>query len=291
MTIVWVYTKSLVIGAAFFFAFRYVGSFSSAQSWALTIIAWLGYGLYVDLRARFRVGDAFSPFWVRVSPNWYDLLRDYRIVETDEKTFWHDTHLAWRQLQEKTEGDSADIYSVLRDDIVFTMLKPGPFDGLLYWNSHRIFRSEVDFGERIEEIKITHPTLGEGWDWSPDVYLKWGRDGYELGLEVNAEWWERTCAAEEAKQLAKIKSDPQHLTGTTRLAVATLPYSEFAIYAEGNVPASWYDTATLKKQERNKDAELAKAGWKREESDWESHHLGAPEGVKHKYFTVEHKAV
>lgn len=123
--------------------------------------------------------------------------------------------------------------------------------------------------------------------WSPYIYFKWGTEGYELGLEVNADWWKDICAADATNQLGKIKTHPEFLTGTTRLLVATLPYSEFGVYSAGNAPASWFATS----KQKHRDKELTNAGWKREESDWEMHHLGAPESVKHKYFTVSHRAI
>src|ERR1700730_13976313 len=96
--------------------------FSMAQSSALTIIVGAGYGFYTDLRARIRASDAFSPFWVSVSANWYKLLQDHKIVRTEPEAFCEDVNSAWRELSEKNNSeDSANTYRVLRSDIAFTV--------------------------------------------------------------------------------------------------------------------------------------------------------------------------
>lgn len=282
--------KSLVIGAILFLFFRYLASFSPGQSWALTLVSWLGYELFNELRTANQLEKTFCPFWVRVSPNWYELLRDYGVVTGGAEAFWSDVDSSRRQLQRQSEGETTSTYSVLRNDIVFTVLKSAPPDDLIYWDSRRIFRSEMDFQECIVELKVAHPSWG-GNGRSVDLFFKWGADGYEFGLEVNADWWGKVCAADETGHLSKIRTNPEYLTGTTRLVVAILPYSEFRIYTHGNALASLYDAAARKEREKRRNAELANAGWVREESDWELDYLGFPECIKHKYFTVEHRPI
>lgn len=290
MRILWSIAKSLIIGAILFVLFRYLGAFSRSQSWVLTIVCWLGYESFNELRTANQQDKTFCPYWVRVSPNWYELLRDFKIVTGDNEAFWASVGSSWRQLQGQGEDEAASAYSVLRNDTVFTVLKSGTPDDLIYWDSRRIFRSDVDFQERIRELKIAQPSWG-GNGRSVDLFLKWGTDGYELGLEVNADWWGKVCAADETGHLAKVRTDPEYLTGTTRLVVAILPYAEFRTYTDGNATASWYDAATQKKREERRNAELAKTGWLREESNWELDYLGSPEILKHKYFTIVHRAI
>jgi hypothetical protein len=43
--------KSLAILAALYVCFRYLGDFPSKQSAVLTFVAWLGYELYLQLKA------------------------------------------------------------------------------------------------------------------------------------------------------------------------------------------------------------------------------------------------
>jgi len=58
-----------VIGAVLFFALRYWGEFSSAQSFMLAVLAVIGWDLYQALRFSIRAEHAFSPNSVRISPN------------------------------------------------------------------------------------------------------------------------------------------------------------------------------------------------------------------------------
>lgn len=277
MPIIKAVAKSLLFVAAVFLVFRYFADFSLTQSWVLAVVAWLGYGLYESLRTRLQVEKDFSPFWVSVTPNWYELLRDFRIINNEEE---------WDQLGEKSGSVPSSEYNVLRSDIRFTVLRPQPdacLPGLIYWNSRKTFVSEVDFEEGIEEIKLDHPSFENNprLARSPEVFIKFGAKGYELGLAVLEEWWKQTCAEDKTKEIAKTKTGTDYLTGTTRLVVATLPYSEFRRY--------FYQVN--EKHERNTNAQLAQNGWKREEIDSELQLLGAPDEVKHKYFTVAHRAI
>jgi hypothetical protein len=272
--------KALLIGAALFCSFQYLAEFSPKQTWVLTIVAWLGYGLYESLRVSSRLTEGFTPFFVSVRPNWYELLRDYKIVQTDEESFWRKTDEQWHQLQNKSEGTSTPKYSALRSDIFFTVLQPrhdAYLPGLIYWDSRQRFVNEVEFEERIEEIKIEHPHL-KGRLWSPELYFKPGIHGYELGLTVQEGWWKQICAADEA--LAKIKADTNHLTGMTRLVVAILPFSEFDSYLRES-----------EHNDRRRKKRLAERGWKREDPDPELALLGAPDCVEHKYFAIDHRGI
>ncbi|MGB6482080.1 MAG: hypothetical protein WBE86_01185 [Candidatus Acidiferrales bacterium] len=265
---------------------RFVGGFSAAQGWFLTIGGALGYALYVDLRMQIQDREAFSPFWVCVRPNWYHLLRDHGIIQTDAETFWDEADLAWQQLEKQGERSSTDTYRVLRNNMMFTVLTRTSYGRLVYWNSRRTFHNKIDFDERIWEIKLDTPTFPSP-GWSPDVFVEWGSRGCELGLEVDKEWWEKTCLADETKQLSKISIHAEYLTGRVRLVIATLPRAEFETYATGNAPASLGFDVRLKKL----DKKLAQAGWKRKEMDAEWHLLGAPDCIEHKYFKVEHRSI
>jgi hypothetical protein len=268
------FAKSLVIGLAVFLAFLYLGKFSPVQSLAMAVVCGIGYDLYEGLRLRLQAEKEFSSFWVAVAPRWPALLRDYKLIDGDEK---------WGRLQEELDSIEARGYNVLRDGITFTVLEPG----LCFWNSRRRFVSTEEFEERIEEIKIHGPS----WSWSPSVYFKIGIRGYELGLSVNADWWKRICAADETKELANTEADSSdfHLTGHLNLVVARLPYAEFGVYGRGN--AVGYSLSQQRREEKAREAEIVRAGWKRQESSAELDLLGAPEGVEHKYFTVEHRAI
>ncbi len=69
------YAQDAAILAALFFALRYWREFSRAQSLMLAALGVIGWDLYKSVEASLRAEHAFSPYWVRISPNWYELLR------------------------------------------------------------------------------------------------------------------------------------------------------------------------------------------------------------------------
>src|SRR5262249_22992555 len=126
-----------------------------------------------------------------------------------------------------------------------------------------------------------HPS----WSSLPRVVFRWGTEGYEIGLEVQDDWWEKLCKSGELKELANTKKYRNQLCGTTRLAVATLPYSEFAVYyrpvdyaQQGKLQAEW-------------DKQLSAKGWKRSEEDRDADIRDPWLRVEHKYFTVAHRSI
>jgi hypothetical protein len=118
-----------------------------------------------------RVTDNFSPFFVFVSPHWYELLRDYKLVQSDEE---------WQQIVKSRDSAPPNEYNVLRSGILFSVLQPRSdayLPALIYWDSRRRFVSEVEFEEQIEEIHVENPTLR-------DDHLGAGGRRIELGAPM-----------------------------------------------------------------------------------------------------------
>lgn|SRR5487761_115208 len=279
--------KSLGILAALYLFCRYLGDFSSKQSAVLTLLGWLGNGLYERLNALQRSDKAFSPFSVSIYPNWYRLLSDFKLVGSKEE---------WYRLSEAMGKLPATEYNVCRNGIVFTVVAAPSADsllpGLTYSDNHKSFVSEVEFSESIagyvEDMRSEHePPFFKHPRWGnlPEVYFKSGSGGYELGLEVQDDWWEQVCKTGEIGELAKTKSDRNHLCGTTRLLVATLPYSEFDVYYGAND----YDSRKVQ-QEAARGKQLEANGWKpKVERDME---IRDPwRRIDHKYFAVAHRGI
>jgi hypothetical protein len=123
---------------------------------------------------------------------------------------------------------------------------------------------EEDDGFRLrfgEQHKFfDHPS----WSSLPRVVFRWGAKGYEIGLQVQEDWWKGFCQSGALKELANIKNDTDHLCGSTRLVIAMLPYSEFAVY---------YQRVDYNKQgkvQAERDKQLEANGWKRKEEDRDS---------------------
>jgi hypothetical protein len=287
MAIIKVLSKELAFLGAFYLSIRYLGDFSSQQSAVLTFLAWICYELYAKLSASRRVESVFEPFSVSIYPNWYELLSDFKLIGGMEE---------WHRFREETEKLPTSEYSVFRSGFHFTVIRP-PSDGLLpgltFWDNRKIFLSDVDLSESIVKIKdesvmprlekqhafFKHPE----WGQLPEIYFKWGVGGYKLGMEVQQEWWEKHCKSGEIGELAKTKTHKDYLCGTTRLEIATLPYSEFGIY---------YDVSVDQKEEREKvrDKQLEANGWKRKDRG-DSEIRDPWSHVENKYFTVSHRGI
>ncbi len=157
-----------------------------------------------------------------------------------------------------------------------------------------MFLAEVELSEALIEIEdeFTRPGRGEEhpffhhprWSSLPRLCFKWGTGGYEIGLEVQDDWWEHLRGSKGMGELAKVKEHRDHLCGTTRLVIATLPYSEFGLYYQS------VDYDSMKKLQEVMDKQLEANGWKRKvERDSE---IGDPwSHVEHKYFTVSHRSI
>jgi hypothetical protein len=288
MAFIKVLTWEVAILGSFYAFMRYAGDFPTQQAAVLTIAALIVYELYGKLRAR-AVVDTFTPFAVSILPNWFQLLSDFRLIQGEEE---------WHRLQEEIDKLPISDYAVFRSGFLFTVIKAPSatrlLPGLTYWNNRKVFLSDVELSESVIEIKddafmprigAVHPFLRHPeWARLPEVYFKWGSGGYELGLEVQADWWKELCANPEMAEVSKIKSQPDHLCGTTRLVIATLPYSEFAPYYQ-DVPYN-----KMKKLQDEVNKQLASFDWKRP-VERESEIRDPWSHIEHKYFTVAHREI
>src|SRR5467141_684320 len=251
MVIVKVLAKSILFIALLYALFRYAGDFSTSQSVVLTIVSLIGYGLYERLNLSRKTEDVFTPFCVSFFPNWYELLSDLTLIKGEED---------WKRLCEAEEKIPPSKFNMFKQGFSFTVIKPpseeGLLPGLAFWNNQKVFLNELELSEPVieEEGDGLRLRFGEkhkffdhpSWSSLPRVVFRWGTKGYEIGLEVQNDWWKERCKSGELKELAKIKEHSDYLCGTTRLVIATLPYSEFAAYyqrvdyaQQGKVQAEW----------------------------------------------------
>jgi hypothetical protein len=239
--------KTLVVAGSLYLLFRYAAEFSLRQSIALTALGELVWGLFVYGSAARYVEPTFKPFYVRVMPNWLELLRDQNLIK-DEKD--------WQTLYAGVEGRPPSEYSALRSGIMLTVLRTEPrsfLPALVYSNNHRTFATEVHVCEPISD---RFDPLG------PEIYLKWGVNGYELGITV-------------------VHIERGGLEPRKRLVIAILPYEEFCFY--------WYTPQFVaqhwEKLRKRRDQLLAENGWTRAQSGYSEICL------EHKYFRVFHNSI
>jgi hypothetical protein len=243
-------------------------------------MAWLAFGIG---EAAVKQSRRFIPYWVRVSPNWYQILTDFRLVGSPEE---------WRSIAESVRS-SAD-YHVLQDGVLFTVVQQSEdFERtLIFWNQHQAFGSEFSFGEDMTPIQFVRTTDPSGRHPPAIFFMKpWGTQGvagYSLGIEVEAWWWEKlkdSCGSPLA-----VETNP--LTGSVDLILATLPVSEFDIYR--NPANRWTDEYILKtepKIRKQRDDVRQKLAWTAKDLRIPELPCRVPQHIEHRYFVVEHREI
>jgi hypothetical protein len=192
--------------------------------------------------------------------------------------------------------------------INFTVLQPEAdvdLPGLIYWDTRKCFVTNIDFEEPIKGltfrktledkypsvvIKEESPPPGDlSWEVPLSISFTLGAGGYELGLVVRGNWWERVCATGEVAELAKTQADTNPLTGDTRLVIATLPLKEdvFDMYYH----EFEFDEERRRKQEELRDRKLAEYGWKLLKRDPYAEIRDPWQRLEHKYVTVNHRSI
>jgi len=227
----------------------------------------------------------YLPYWVQVAPNWYQILTDFKLIESPEE---------WRSIAESLK--SATGYRVLRDGVSFTVVQQSAdFERtVIFWNQHQAFGSEFSFSEDMTPIQFERSTDPEGWHVPARFFMRpsgaSGEAGYTLGIVVRDWWWEEvsnSCAAPLG-----VSTNP--LTGSVEVALAVLPLKEFEIYRyPANRWTDGYITKTEPQIRRRRDEARRKLGWiamDRASSDSGFHGLD-PFHLEHKYFTVKHRQI
>lgn len=232
--------------AVLFLLLRFVAGFSYARSIDLGVL------LALLLFWRVLKPPHFDPYWVRITPNWYQLLLDYGLIKDLEE---------WQRIAATLEHVAACDYNFLRDGIRFTALKPD----LIYRNDRKEFSKYVDFSESIPEVSLlsqsgvfNHPIVSVGFA------LKSPPEGaYEIRITATDSINHEDCTEKG-------------------VAVALLPWTEFGFYREEFNFRRWG------RLRAKRDKQMQQYGWARDETESD---YGAPSSIEHKYFTVKHKRI
>jgi hypothetical protein len=276
-----------LFAAGFFFLILvYFADFPMRQGFIL-VLMWASLTRAVELLAR-RPAGRFSPYYVRVDPNWYDLLMDFKLTSKPED---------WQAIRKSFEESPSTEYRVLRNGICFTVVHQSEdFERtLIYLDNHQTFVSEVDLQEELEPIRIEPEDKLErefGRLNKSDVrlFVRFGGDGYNLGIRVPRRWWDKM----KTSCPKPMEEHADHPTGQVDLVLATISYREFDLYWE---PVQWSSTfydKTAKQLRSRRDEQRTRFDWKTIEHDSDlGSELGIdwPESIEHKYFTVEHRAI
>lgn len=225
--------------------------------WVFGIIIIVGFYLYHTHRKRKKILEEFSPFYVHVWPNWHKIFKEFNIINNDEE---------WQEVVSKIKEKNTDS-NPLTQGITFTVLRQDENSDLIYLNNHNTFHSEVDFRFRIDEIVIEDKERpGSGlFSFSPDFYIKWAIEGYELGI-TTPESFSKVIMVGDNNDLIKI---------------STIPYALF------HLPKYRFGMLT---EEQLKQL-LEKDNWKLEDQDSEARLANWPMMLENEYFTIHYKYI
>lgn len=192
--------------------------------------------------------EQFSPFRIAIHPKWYELLKDYNLINDE----------AWKRFDEFYEKQSGED-NIFQYGISFTVLESKEKSELIYNNNHKTFHSEVDFKEKIEGVTITFDKFSSHFPFSPTLWVESGYGGYEIGITTP-----------ESQKKIIMPGDDYDL-----VKITTIPYSLFGLPR--------YKLGVLKPSQI--EEQLNKNGWFRNKTPEDI--IGPiSENIEHKYFDI-----
>jgi hypothetical protein len=262
-------TNRIVLFAVFGTVSFYLGHFSVRQSLVLSFFL----ALIVPSIPDRNESKEFTPFWLRVVPNYAAILVDCGVLSTESE--WHEMVMRVREQIDSnaSEPDSAYTKALLYGFYCYVLSHDRESENFaVAWPKTHSYSSQIKYS--VEVDCITMNSFGA----HPRVTLKPATDGYQLCLEVGIDWFEKGWLERIQSKLNLGKSESvDYLTGRIELPLAKLPYEEFQLH--------YWNSGTLEKR----NAALAKFGWKETDIDWESHHPGAPVDLSHRYASIAHR--
>lgn len=274
-----------VLGICFAVAFWswaliFVGGFPVRQGSVLVLLLVL---IVVSMTQRGAKPVRFVPYWVRISPNWFEILTDFKLISAPDE---------WGSILQSLRSSSD--YNILRDDVLFTVVQQHENleHTLIFWNQHQTFGSEFELIEDMAPIQFANA------DWyqrniPPAFFIRpftYERNvaGYSLGIKVRNWWWENvkdSCPV-------PVAVNTNALTSTVELTLATLPLAEFDIYR--NPPNRWSDKYMRKTESqirKRRDELRGRLGWIDKTLQIEELSVRVPVFIESKYFSIEHRDV
>jgi hypothetical protein len=230
----------------------------------------------------------FRPYRVSVSPDWYQLLTDFHLIDNPEEWGVHD-RIARTCPPKFLEALPANEYRVLRDGIFFTVLQQSEDfqePGLIYWNGLHVFKSKPVFRGTMEPIT------------KADFFVATSGDGYNLGIIVPYWWWNEVKASCPTPVTEARDVFPEKVA----LTLATIPYLWLDLHygnRQKNVEPLERPSRPLEELSQTlfykymgqlsdripqRDDQLKKLGWKAD-GRWPQ------EDISHRYFWVSRREI
>ena len=232
--------------------------FSAPQSLALLVGAvWIA---FVTKTVSEKSPVTFSPFLVRVYPNWHALLSDHGLISDhgplDEG--------GWTELCKRARPSG---WNVLWDGINFTVLGPT----LYFSDDHKRFFTAIKIFAELPELRSTEEARWPFHNFVPQFYVK---ESFEY--KERRHYWEFGLVTLESIQREGRHEFDQE---SKLVPVARLP-QEFFIAKYGGEVSQRKLTAI--------DKRLEETGWKRGNRDREDYHFGIPFQLEHKYVVLRY---
>ncbi len=277
-----------LVAALWCLLFLFIGGFSIRQSLVLGVSMTFVLFILVFWHES-KKPKRLVPHYVQVLPDWYQILKDFRLIDTVEE---------WRSILESAKQLPFGEHHVLRDGLFFTVLHVSQDFArtLIFWNHNKVFSGEVDYQWSMRPVQLARDDsqrlIQEGlFSAHQDVYLFMrpdGKEGYALGLDVPHSWWNKTktlCPSPEEEQI-------DHMTGYVKLVLARISHREWDLYWEPEVWNSDYYFKAYRQIQNRRDGLRLKLGWKTvAHANMPELNIDWPEEMEHKYFRLEHRAV
>ena len=173
-------------------------------NWLIVTAVILGIVYYTQHHRQYKASVGFAPVKIRVSPNWYELLKDYKLIDDE----------GWKELDKKI-SESKTKFHVFQYGISFTVLRNSIQENLVYNNYSRSFHSRVDFWEELEELNKR-----------VRFWVEEGLEGYDIGITTPESW----------KKVIMVGDDNDHVKITTiPYALFQMPRYRFGMLKPGTV--------------------------------------------------------
>lgn len=247
-----------VVGIAYYVFWRYA-HFTEVQAMILALMA----GVLVSLFAATRkTSSRFEPFFIRIEPQWFDILHDQQLVDNEK----------WKSLNAHYENKE-NAYSVLRDGIAITALG----QELYYSHNHKTFSSKLDLSEPIPEFQISE-TRESTSSFTPRFYVKLVLEKYSRNSTFR-------CIQFGLVTVDSLKKSIHPADDRANIPLATLPYAIFNCYNNG------YFALDGKLKEAEIERLLKEYGWEHSKRNADDHWLNLPFEINHKYVRVLYDGV
>jgi hypothetical protein len=260
-------------GIIFISILYFVAGLSLRQAIVLGLMFWL-YSYLLSTKSSSQASTC-KPFWVRVDPQWHDILMDFKLISSTEE--WHALLAASKQISNTT-------YSPIRDSIRFSVLGDSTNHErrLIYFNNFQVFGVEINFFAELDSVSVRRSgqageLIGEE---KISFYLKRGLEGYDFGIRVPAWWWKETGS----NRPTILSEREDALCGRIDVVLATIPYEEFHIYWQSE---SW-SQKFIDKQDEVRQERRAKLGWKVVEHPETEIYINWPYEFESRYCHLRH---